>query len=64
MKRKIIAGLVAVGALLALGGCASTPDGATDLGYEDYAQLVVIDGVRCIVATGYRSTAISCDWED
>lgn len=63
--KKIVACIVALGAVLAMGGCVSADEskGEVDAGYDDIARIIVVDGVRCVVVTGYRSTAVSCDWD-
>lgn len=36
--------------------------GAVDVGWDDSARMVTIEGVPCIVVNGRRSVAVSCDW--
>ena len=62
-----IALLTATGLLLA--GCSGNsqppdPDNGpvVKVGGRDYVQIIVLDGTRCAVITGYRSSGIDCDW--
>lgn len=40
----------------------SNPPDIVNVGNDDTARIVEIEGVRCVVVNGYRSTAVSCDW--
>lgn len=64
--KKILATLGACAMALALVGCGSgsdPDDGGVNVGSDDVARVVIVEGVQCIAVTGYRSTAISCNWE-
>lgn len=63
--KKILATLGACAMALALVGCTTAnPDkGEVNAGNDDIAKIINVEGVQCVVVTGYRSSAVSCNWE-
>ena len=64
--KKVLATLGTCAMALALVGCgysANPDEGEVDAGGEDIAKIIYVEGVQCVVVTGYRSSAVSCNWE-
>ena len=66
MKKTLATILRAPGLVVSLSACGpegSEENPSVDVGDNKEARMVTIDGVQCVVSTGNRTTAISCNWE-